>query len=67
YVKSVADSSDRMELKLSYEEQEFLIKMISDAVRGMESVKFKWYQIIKKSMTKVMAKQYRELLTQLKK
>lgn len=67
YVKSVADSKDKMDLKLSYEEQEFLIKMVSDAVKGMESVQFKWYQLIKKSMTKVMAKQYRQLFVQLKK
>ncbi|MGL5001282.1 MAG: hypothetical protein ACRC6J_06155 [Cetobacterium sp.] len=67
YVKSIADSSDRAELKLSYEEQEFLTKMVADAVRGMDSVQFKWYQLIKKSMTKVMVKQYRELLIQLKK
>lgn len=67
YVKSVADSKDKMDLKLSYEEQEFLTKMVSDAVKGMESVQFKWYQLIKKSMTKVMAKQYRQLLVQLKK
>jgi len=67
YVKSVADSKDKVELKLSYEEQEFLRKMVADAVRGMETVQFKWYQLIKKSMTKVMIKQYRELLAQLKK
>ncbi|MGL5088641.1 MAG: hypothetical protein ACRC6Z_04190 [Cetobacterium sp.] len=67
YVKSITDSSDRTELKLSYEEQEFLTKTVSDAVRGMDSVKFKWYQFIKKSMTKIMVKQYRELLIQLKK
>lgn len=67
YVKSVADSKDKMDLKLSYEEQEFLTKMVSDAVKGMESVQFKWYQLVKKSMTKVMAKQYRQLLVQLKK
>ncbi|MGL4947566.1 MAG: hypothetical protein ACRC0R_08490 [Cetobacterium sp.] len=67
YIKSIADSSDRSELKLSYEEQEFLIKMLADAVKGMDTIKFKWYQIIKKSMTKIMVKQYRELLIQLKK
>lgn len=67
YVKSVADSKDKTELKLSYEEQEFLTRMVADAVKGMEAVQFKWYQLIKKSMTKVMAKQYRELLAQLKK
>lgn len=67
YVKSMAKSKDRFELKVSYEEQEFLIKMVMESVKGMENVKFKWYQIVRKSMTKVMLKQYKELLEQLKK
>lgn len=67
YVKATADIKGQMELKVSYEELEFLTKMISDSIRGMESVNFKWYQFIKKGMTKVMIKQYRELLSQLKK
>lgn len=67
YVKATADIKDKMELKVSYEELEFLTRMISDSIRGMEAVEFKWYQFIKKGMTKAMVKQYRELLSQLKK
>lgn len=67
YVKNMADTKDKMDLKVSYEEQEFLVKMLSDAVKGMGTVEFKWYQLIKKSMTKVMLKQYKILLQQLKK
>jgi hypothetical protein len=66
YIKSVADAKDQMELKLSFEEYEFLKKMIIDSIRGMEGMTFKWYQFVKKGMLKVMIKQYRELLTKFK-
>lgn len=66
YIKSVADAKDQMELKLSFEEYEFLKRMIIDSIKGMEAMTFKWYQIIKKAMLKVMVKQYRELLTKFK-
>ena len=55
-----------MELKVSFEEYEFLKKMVIDSVKGMEAMEFKWYQLIKKGMIKMMVKQYRELLTKLK-
>lgn len=67
YVKKTAIDKEKKELKLSYEEQEFLAKILADGIRGMESVKFKWHQILKKSMTKIMINQYRELLKELKK
>nr|WP_307774830.1 hypothetical protein [uncultured Cetobacterium sp.] len=67
YVKTSADIKDKMELKLSYEELEFLTRMVSDSIRGMEAMEYKWYQFIKKGMTKAMVRQYRELLSQLKK
>ena len=66
YIKSVADAKEQMELKLSFEEYEFLKRMIVDSIRGMEGMTFKWYQFIKKGMLKVMIKQYRELLTKFK-
>ncbi|MBM6821268.1 hypothetical protein [Fusobacterium mortiferum] len=66
YVKSVADTKDQMELKLSFEEYEFLKRMIVDSIKGMEGMTFKWYQFVKKAMLKVMVKQYRELLTKFK-
>lgn len=67
YIKNFADNKEQTELKLSYEELEFLKRMISDAVKGMETVKFKWYQFMKKSMTKLMLRQYKEILAELKK
>lgn len=66
YIKSIADSKEQMELKLSFEEYEFLKRMLIDSVRGMEGMTFKWYQFVKKGMLKVMIKQYKELLTKFK-
>ncbi|MGL4307645.1 hypothetical protein [Cetobacterium sp. SF1] len=65
YIKSVADNKDRMELKLSFEEIDFLKRMVSDSIKGMEAMQFKWYQFVKKSMIKVLVKQYRELLSRI--
>lgn len=68
YIKKITDdkSKGNVELKLSFEEYEFLKRMLIDSVKGMENMQFKWYQFIKKSMVKVMAKQYREILTKFK-
>lgn len=68
YIKKITDdkSKGNAELKLSFEEYEFLKRMLIDSVKGMENMQFKWYQFIKKSMVKVMAKQYREILTKFK-
>lgn len=67
YIKSVCDSKDKMELRLSFEELEFMKKMLADSIRGLEGMEFKWYQFIRKGMVKMMVKQYRELLTQINK
>lgn len=66
YVKKMSEDKNQMELKVSFEEYEFLKKMVIDSVKGMEAMEFKWYQLIKKGMIKMMVKQYRELLTKLK-
>lgn len=68
YIKNITDdkSKGNVELKLSFEEYEFLKRMLIDSVKGMENIQFKWYQFIKKSMVKVMAKQYREILAKFK-
>lgn len=66
YVKKMCEDKNQMELKVSFEEYEFLKKMVIDSVKGMEAMEFKWYQLIKKGMIKMMVKQYRELLTKLK-
>ena len=66
YVKKMCEDKNQMELKVSFEEYEFLKKMVIDSIKGMEGMEFKWYQLIKKGMIKMMVKQYRELLTKLK-
>ena len=50
------------EIKVSFEELEFLKKILSDSVKGMEGMSFKWYQFIRKSMVKMMLTQYKLLL-----
>ena len=62
YMISICNSKDKSEVRFSFEELEFFKKMLSDSVKGMEGMNFKWYQLIRKSMAKVMVKQYRELL-----
>ncbi len=62
YVGEVAANKDTTELKVSFEEYEFLKKMLIDSVRGMEKMQFFWYQFIKKGTVKILCKQYRELL-----
>lgn len=62
YMISICNSKDKSEIRFSFEELEFFKKMLTDSVRGMEGMNFKWYQFLRKSMTKVMAKQYRDIL-----
>lgn len=62
YIYTEAEKKDIKEIKVNFEEFEFLKKMISDSVKGMEKMSFFWYQIIKKLTVKLMLKQYRKLL-----
>lgn len=66
-LKNDVDNKEKQEIKVSYEELEFLIKILTDAVKAMDNVQFKWYQFVKKRMTKLLVKQYRDLLNILKK
>ena len=54
-------------IMVSFEELEFLKGTISETVKGLEKAKFKWYQFFTKVLTKVMAKQNRLILEELKK
>lgn len=67
YLKTQCEIKDRTEVKVSFEELEFLKRMIGDSIRGMESMQFKWYQIIKKMMMKAMLTQYKQLFEEIKK
>lgn len=62
YVSESCSKDGKGDLKVSYEEHEFLKRMLSDSVKGMEKMQFFWYQFIKKIMTKVLLKQYKQLL-----
>lgn len=62
YIKSICDSKEKKELRLSFEELEFLKKILTESVRGMETMTFKWWQLLRKAMVKIMLKQYRDLL-----
>lgn len=62
YIEEICKNKDKNELRLSFEEMEFMKRMLSDSIKGMEGMSFKWWQFIKKSMLKMMLKQYRDLL-----
>lgn len=66
-LKKDVDNKEKQEIKVSYEELEFLIRILTDAIKAMDNVQFKWYQFVKKRMTKLLVKQYRDLLNILKK
>lgn len=66
YVKAYCENKEQAELKLSFEEYEFLKRMLVDSVKGMETMQLKWYQFIKKGMIKALSKQYKDLLTKFK-
>lgn len=56
YVADTAANKDTTELKVSFEEYEFLKRMLIDSVRAMEKMQFFWYQFIKKGMVKILCK-----------
>lgn len=62
YITDVTSKKESTEIKMSYEEQDFVKRMLQDSVRGMEKMQFFWYQFIRKFTVKTLAKQYRELL-----
>lgn len=66
YVKEIVEKKESTELKVSFEEEEFLKRMLKDSLRGMEGMEFQWYQFIKKRMVKMLASQYRDLLAKFK-
>lgn len=66
YVREVAEKKENTELKVSFEEEEFLKRLLKDSLRGMEGMEFKWYQFVKKRMVKIIMKQYRNFLTKFK-
>lgn len=66
YVKVTCENKSVTELKLSYEEFDFLKKLVSETLKQMDAMQFKWYNLIKKVTVKMMKTQYREVLKQMK-
>ncbi|MFK4785910.1 hypothetical protein [Fusobacterium sp. MFO224] len=66
YVKKSCENKALKELKVSYEEFDFLKRMLSDSLRGMAALNLKWYEIHKKVSIKIMRTQYKTLLEQMK-
>ena len=66
YVRITCENKTATELKLSYEEFDFLKRLLTDSLRQMENMQFKWYNLIKKATLKMMKVQYKEFLKQMK-
>jgi hypothetical protein len=66
YLKAECNKKNVTEVKMSFDELEFLKKMIIDSIKGMEGMTYKWYQVINKVMMKTMIKSNRSLLEELK-
>lgn len=66
YLKVECNKKAITEIKMSFDELEFLKKMVIDSVKGMEGMTYKWYQLINKLMVKTMIKSNRSLLEELK-
>lgn len=62
YITDVASNKTSTELKVSYEEHDFIKRMLQDSLRGMKNMQFFWYQFIRKFTVKILAKQYQSLL-----
>lgn len=67
YLEAECAKSADTPIMLSFEELEFLKATISESIKGMEQIEFKWYNFIKKAFTKLMIKQNRFILKELKK
>ena len=66
YVKSVCENKTSAELKLNYEEFDFLKRLLTDSLKGMDAMKLKWYNLVKKATIKMMKTQYKDVLQQMK-
>lgn len=54
-------------IKMSFEELDFMKMQLSESVKGMENMQFKWYNFLKKITMKLFTKQYKALLEEFKK
>jgi len=67
YLQAECNKKEAGTIKMSYDELDFVKRMLSDSVKGMDAMSFKWYQFIKKGTVKLMNRQYKELLEIFKK
>ena len=54
-------------IKMSFEELDFMKMQLSESIKGMENMTFKWYNFLKKITIKMFVKQYKALLEEFKK
>ena len=66
YVKSTSENKSATELKLSYEEFDFVKRLLTDSLRQMDTMPLKWYNLIKKATIKMLKVQYKGFLKQMK-
>ena len=66
YVKATCENKTVNELKLSYEEFDFLKRVLTESLKGLDTMELKWYNLIKKVTIKMMKTQYRDVLQQMK-
>jgi hypothetical protein len=62
YVKEFTNRKGQGVIKLSYEEYEFLKKMIRDSLKGTETLQIPWYNLLKKFSVYMLKKQYAKIL-----
>ncbi len=55
------------EIKITFAELNFLKQTVKDSIVGMEKMEFKWYQVFKKIIIKMMIKQYKMLFEDINK
>lgn len=67
YLSNECKKKSDAPIAMSFEELEFLKKTISDSVKAMENLEFKWYQLLKKMLMKMMLSQHKYILQELNK
>ena len=67
YLDSELSKAANHPVMLSFEELEFLKATLSETVKGMDKMEFKWYSFLRKIMNKSMAKEIKKILKILKK
>lgn len=67
YLENECKKKNDAPIAMSFEELEFLRKTLSDSVKAMETMEFKWYQLLRKMLMKVMLSQHKYILQELNK